>query len=501
MKTAAARNVGPVESIQIPVPEGGGLVVFRGANGCGKTTVLNTIDAAVTGRGKVPVRDGSLKAEFDGFGVRLTIGRSTRRVGEAEVHSLEGRLNVADLVDPQIQDPEKADAHRVKALASLVGAKADPALFHALTGGPAAFDAVVSPASLTHAELIPMAAAVKRDLEAASRQAAHEAANARARADAARRMAQLPESVDADQEADAKVLQRELEQAVAAKSRLEAQHAAAGRAIASAAASKEQFERAQAAYAGPTVGLAVQEERLAAEREDAALRACEAAEAALRRAQEQAAHARNELVQKRQALAAAQQHARTLSAWQEQVEAAGRVEPVKPGDLVRAKAAVDEARERIEAAVQIRRAREQAVEAQSADATAADCQARADRLRDAARGVDDVLSGVVARAGVPLRIEPLDGRMRLTLATGRGPSTPFGDLSDGERWRLALAIAIKAVGPGGELTIPQHAYEGLDPAARVAIAEQLRAAGVIGYTAEAADGSLRAEVFHSNGSN
>jgi len=63
----------------------------------------------------------------------------------------------------------------------------------------------------------------------------------------------------------------------------------------------------------------------------------------------------------------------------------------------------------------------------------------------------------------------------------------------GERWRIALEIAIAAVGEGGLLVIPQEAWEGLDPLNREAIAQQAKAALVVILTAECSDGELTAE--------
>jgi hypothetical protein len=56
-------------------------------------------------------------------GVTMTVGRSVRRQGELQVETLEGRLSIADLVDPGFVDPERADAKRIKALVGL--SKAD----------------------------------------------------------------------------------------------------------------------------------------------------------------------------------------------------------------------------------------------------------------------------------------------------------------------------------------------------------------------------------------
>ena len=119
----------------------------------------------------------------------------------------------------------------------------------------------------------------------------------------------------------------------------------------------------------------------------------------------------------------------------------------------------------------IRDAKRKLSEAEESAAKAKQHRAEADRLRKAA-GTDEVLSGVVSKSGSPLRVEA----GRLVLDTHRG-ATYFGDLSHGERWKMAIDIAIEAVGPNGVLTVPQECWEGLDEIARKAIAEHVQGPG------------------------
>ena len=108
--------------------------------------------------------------------------------------------------------------------------------------------------------------------------------------------------------------------------------------------------------------------------------------------------------------------------------------------------------------------------------------------RDAAGGIDGVLSDAIAGLEAGLFVE--SGRLCVT--TSRG-STPVGELSNGERWKLALDLGVRQVGKGGVLAIPQEAWEGLDPENRSIIDSHARAIGVVVLTAEAAAGDLRAE--------
>ncbi|MCB1771940.1 MAG: AAA family ATPase, partial [Candidatus Competibacteraceae bacterium] len=51
MNNIMIKNIGAIESVSIPVPKGGGVVVLRGRNGSGKSTALDAIQSAVSGKG------------------------------------------------------------------------------------------------------------------------------------------------------------------------------------------------------------------------------------------------------------------------------------------------------------------------------------------------------------------------------------------------------------------------------------------------------------------
>jgi ABC-type multidrug transport system ATPase subunit len=111
-------------------------------------------------------------------------------------------------------------------------------------------------------------------------------------------------------------------------------------------------------------------------------------------------------------------------------------------------------------------------------------------FREAAGAVDQVLSDMVARVTKRLRVEA----GRLVCDTDRGAEL-LSDLSGGERWRLAVEIAAEQVGQGGLVTVPQEAWEGLDPQNRAEVAEIARRVGVVLLTAECSENSeIAAEV-------
>lgn len=474
-----AENLGPIASLKLPVPAGGGVVVITGANGAGKSALIDAVGAMTGGKAHVTKRDGSLEGRLEGFGVTLKLKGRVTKSGELEAESLEGRLSIAELVDPQIDNPAAADARRIKALVALSGAAPSPALFYELCGGREAFD------SLTHAnesdDLVSMAARVKRDLEQVARTHEAQEANARSRADVARKSA---EGVDVDQPHDAPALQAELEAAIAEKSRIEAEAKARQEAIEAARLAAGCLEDAEAEYQGPTVEAARQHQEIR-ERELLARQAeVESAKSELARACERMTRATFDRDQAADALRAAEDHGRLVAQWRAQVEAAANIQPIVPELIEAARVGVSNRRICVEQAALVRQARMQLDMAKKASEEAKAHHEQAERLRNAAKATDDVLSAQVARVNCPLKVATVDEKARLVLTTGRG-QTYFGDLSHGERWRIALDVAIAAVGPRGLIPVPQEAWESLAFSNQEAIAEQARAAGVWIITARA----------------
>ena len=63
------KNIGPISTLSMPVPEGGGVVVLKGRNGSGKSTALDAISAAVSGKGKPPIKDLAESGEIVAGGI------------------------------------------------------------------------------------------------------------------------------------------------------------------------------------------------------------------------------------------------------------------------------------------------------------------------------------------------------------------------------------------------------------------------------------------------
>lgn len=233
-------NVGPIETLSIPIPEGGGVVVLRGRNGAGKSQAIVATEALVSGRGSLDCRQGASKGSVDGFGAKITVGRTTRRSGpdELEVQTLEGKLSIADLVQPPIKSEDAADAARIKALVGLVRGQFSPAdISEAI--GPDILAEHVSQSSLEGTDPVVMAARIKRDLDAAARKEEDAAAKADANAAACRAGVDTEEAKRPIPEQ--RELQAAIEKAVKVESELNSRRKAAQEAKKQAASAAQQI--------------------------------------------------------------------------------------------------------------------------------------------------------------------------------------------------------------------------------------------------------------------
>jgi energy-coupling factor transporter ATP-binding protein EcfA2 len=483
-KPIQLENIGAIEKLALPVPADGGVIVIKGRNGSGKSTAISATESLVTGKSKPEVRDGALNGKVSGLGVTMTVGRSKRITGELEVTSLEGRLSPAELVDPGIKDPDAADSKRIKALVALVGAEADISLFAGLIDEP--LDNYVSTSATEADDLLVMTARIKRDFESKARDLEDREKNYQGKALAARESAA---GVDLTADCDGDKLHRQLEQAISAESALRTRKAEYDRASKANQQAREQLEKARSEYSGKSLDEAMTDELRCKQSTEEASSNVANLEKLLAEARVHLANANHFYSAAIAARKAAESHTRSLAEWEKQLEAA-MPEPVSTDAILEAAEQVQTARDACDLGVKVRSAKEQIAKADEHLQAAKTAALKAKKLREAAKGTDEVLSQVVAKTGSQLRVEA----GRLVLDTKRG-ATYFADLSHGERWKIALDIAIEAVGPGGLLTIPQEAWESLDPINRKLIAEHVAGSGVVLITAEADAGELRGELF------
>ena len=463
MKNIEIKNIGPIASVTIPIPEAGGVVVLTGRNGSGKSHALEAVSAATTGKGKPPLKDMSKSGVVSVPGVTMTVSRSVRRQGELQVETLEGRLSIADLVDPGFVDPERADAKRIKALVGLSKADISAGDLHGF------------PANLTKDLSLDDPVAAMAELRKRLNIGANEYEKLSAKDEAA--AAAILESLasDLDSPIDPEEAQERVTTALRAMDALQKQSELA-------LAASERIGAALVRLAElPVVDLDEALQKAARLEDETAKKKALALEL---KAKYEAAIAdyKTSVADRDMAIAHAedaQAQAKLRDELERQIQEA-HVEPPSPDALSAATAELEAAK-----AEQAKAAQQQVMAQQRdrADALTLSAKEYADEakgLREKARQTDEVLSEIVADIpSCPLRV--IDGR--LVTNTKRG-ATFYSDLSAGERWRIALDIAIQAVGAGGLLVIPQEAWEGLDPENRAAIDAQAKAEKVVVLTAE-----------------
>jgi energy-coupling factor transporter ATP-binding protein EcfA2 len=470
-------NVGPIRKLEFAVPEEGGVVVLQGRNGAGKSHALSAVQSLVSGDGTVPVRDGEPKATVEGLGATIRVGKRTTRSGELEVESLVGDVDPATLVDPGIQDPERADAARIKALLTLAGVQAEPADF--MWNG--------TTISLPEDETDPvkLAGMAAREYQRLAREQESAVTNLEGR------IAKLGVvAVEYDGETDADMLEDRL---VSARANLEtlkklrSDHERQQQTVTSAKAKlaevagdiEERLAKARKEYAE------------ASQKQDAAYKLVEEVKARL-------AEVTRDLHNAGQAVLAAGKMCDQLGAEAERhAELRAAVNPeswvpeVTDEALQQAEQAIADARDAMQKATLVRQNAETAKEREFLENEKIRTAATAETLRGYAGRCENALSLMVGKTGTGLFVE--GGRLRMQ--TDRGEGELFADLSHGERWKAAIDVCVNATGENSVLVIPQEAWEGIDPANRRALNEHARNRRVVVLTAECADCDIKAEVM------
>lgn len=484
--TLSIRDIGPIRSLSFELAPG--INVLRSRNGRGKSTAIEVADALASGRSSgLTVRQGALNGEAEGFGITIKIGRKVSRSGEVQIVSLDGKLSVAELVDPGIKNEEAADTKRIKALISL--AKVTPSIdvFRPLLNDRREFDRVIPSTVADSPDLLTMADRFKRACDSAALLAERQAENVKGRCQQAEATAK---GVDLTAEHDSHKLQDALSDAVRRESKLIERAAAAADAKARADESFKKIEESEQQYKGLSLVDARQNELKANAAFNLATVALRNAEEALAAAQREHETRRRDVAEAIKRRKESEAHEKMLAECKAELAKSVPDAPSE-AEIVSARDAVARAQEAVELGAMVRKAIDQLSLADTYRAEWKGASEWASKLREAAAGVDGVLSEIVGKTTSALRVEA----GRLVLDTARG-ATYFAELSHGERWRIALDIAIDAVGEGGILVIPQEAYESLDPLNRDAIHKQSAERVVSILTGEAsADEEIVAEHY------
>lgn len=473
MKKITLKNIGPIDSLEIPLPEGGGVVELRGSNGSGKSHAQAAIERMLTGNGKVPVRDGELMGSVDAtaIGATLVVAKSTRVLGALEVQHLDGKANIGDFIDPKVDSPEAADRKRINTLLKIFGVGASKELFTGLLNGKADFDEIVRADSIVADDVVLTATKVKRDLEAAARHEEKAAGELEAKVKV---QAEQLGTVDLSLAENVSTLSEAMSKAISKNSALQEKAKTAKQILAAAEEAKKSLQAAEANYTGATVAQAETDARNA--------------EIELRQLEQRLAEVRADLQVKKERLASARRHDESVAAFKAIVEKSAGVSLPSEDELAQANARAAEARFAYDAANNAARLKELARQLEENKVKLAAHVERGELLRNAAKGTDEVLSSLIKSDEIKVEAG------RLVTQTKRG-KTFFADLSDGERCAFAIRLAAKALGENGLLVADQPFWEGLDENNKAICASTAKECGVTIIAAHAQVGELHAKIY------
>lgn len=492
-------NVGPINRTFPIELDGPGVYELKGSKGAGKSTIIRCVESLISGHAvDLTVTDGELDGSVKGFGRVVPIGGRKRARGDFEADALDSeRFSINDITDPPVKNPAAADAHAIKALASLTRAKADVAAYYDLVGGQAAFEELVAKAKTETEDPVLLASRIKEAFDAAARLQESKRDTETGHAQSCQEAAQ---GIDLNGPFDASELAGAAERAAARVQELESQRQAAERAHRESEDGKRRLAAAKEGYKGPTVEQA--RESLDGCRSDlkVANQQCERLRAELRDAEsmERIAEANEKSAAK--ALEAAEQNARLIQQLETHIDRQSAIPNPEPDEIEAARQALESARSAQEQGVRIRDARKSLEKAERHLKAAEDAGNRAEQLRNAARGAFDVLTRSVHLDG--LRIESVSGDPRLVVEhpNRKGRKTLFSELSDGERTLTAMRLLTRFLGDNADgrpivFPVSQRLWQDLPASDRKAIDVEAKRIGCFVFAGLVDDGELRVERY------
>lgn len=474
-----AENLGPIKNLSFALEEYG-LTVLVGANGSGKSTLLNALQASAKGTGKLPLRDRAAKGKLEAFGASITIAGTTRHKGKFEVTNLEGRFDLSELVDPLLKTPSAADAKRIKALVSLTGVKADADRFRDHKAFKD-FDDIVDVDSLNGDDFVEMARMVKaaydrkaKELEAESEREAGHAEGLKPQ-----------DGLDLSKSADSKTLSDIYDGWRDTTSRLHSEREQYDQNAKQVEEARENLERMRSASVGSSVeeiGIAIDSTNTRITDLNQLMSELEEELATFRNDKQEREHELEILTERRVNVEANRE---SIHQAEVIIDSLSSSKAPTDKEIQHAEEQLEAARLGVERGALIRKAIESVEQAKQHQKLSAEALKRSEELRKAGRLTDEVLSSAITCDS--LRIESDGDATRLVVDhPHRGDSIPFHELSEGERWKIAIDLGADQVGEDGLLVIPQAAFEGLDAVNRQLVHDHAIERKVFVLTAEAA---------------
>ena len=473
MSTVELKAVGPIESILFDLPEGqGGVKVFRGTSGVGKTTALRALSGLIGDKdsaGDLAPHDGSDRGEVCGLGRSLKISQRVSAAGASSVPHLAGKLDVSMLVDPKLIDPCARTKARVRCLVSLGGQKLSPEQL--LGSDYEKYSQKIDIDALRDSDdPVAMADKIKRALERYAVDVERESDRCAGMATARRQEAGDIESLHSGIEyRDAITLHRQ-----------------AMLSVSDAKRQREQFRQASVQNAN------IQQQIDQLEQQDFDVSAIEADMLAQTRIveglKERLQSAQIALAQKQSRLEESKRHTATLEQLRRSLSDPGQdVSDEALTSLERAEQKALESLNQASLLTTRKAALQQSIDFQHQSAD----------LAEEASEVRAVAIAVQAEVQKALPVGPIevqDGKLVVDYQK-RGKVIAFEELSTGQKWKVAMEYAVAAVGEGGVIPLSQEAWQALGPELKDSIAQQCRDAKVWLVTGEVADGELRVEEY------
>lgn len=471
MAAVTIKNIGPIESLSIPVPAKGGVVVLRGRQGDGKSTALRAV-SILGGRSdkSLSVRDGQKNGAVEFGGVKLSVSRARQaKAGELEVDSIEGRFDIGRLVDPQIADDERADAARIKQLIALTGAKADAVAYYNMAGAKGLELDVEDDTD----DPIELYKRMKKACDQAAVRAEREAATLPDVVDGAPPEAgvSVPEAQKAQEKAA--VEWATLKRARATADRHKESHAAALERMAHLEAAT-QFERSDVISAR----VAQSEQQLISLTKE------------LDSLQTRIAAERSTLREAKAAQQDAERHEALLAEARKAVESlADAASGPTDEEILRSEEQAIAARKATEEAVRNLDSRQHHALLVEKVSHRKKLLGTAETWRELAKQCESILA-----MSLPESVLRVDGT-RLVTSTDRSASEPYGELSHGERAIIAIEIVAQYLTAGGLATISQEIWSGISPENQHRIHAKARERGIVIVTADVQDSPLTVDVM------
>lgn len=494
--TIEIENVGPiVGGFSIDLSPGPGLYILRGGMGCGKSHTLECIDLIAGHKVDISLRDGALGGKVAGFGSSFPVTRARigKRKGEFEGISLDAeKFTLEDITDPPVKDPIKADAHRIKAIASMTRSKSEPAEYHRLAGGAEEFAALTKSVDLNTDDPVLLASRIKGAFDAAAKSAESLAEYAAGQAKA---YEASTTGINLDAPSDAATLAEAVDAAVADRSRLATLEKEVERAVKLRLDAKSKLDKTRTSYEGPTVARAEAMQKQA----DAEVTTCVGKVAELRAALQQAEVDRDKaqarLASANAAVLSARQHAELTAQLEELIERDTATLPSED-EIEASDKALAAARAAQELGVRVRDAKKKLIDAQNKSEESEWQKARAETLRNAAKQTFNILMKSVKLDSV--RVQTINDVPRLVYEHPVRGETLFSDLSDGERVCATIDLLLPTIDTSerpGLIAIPQRLFQDLAPSYRDQINEYAREHGIFCFGALVDDGALRVEAM------